>query len=137
MTSLLDLPQVPMVYPDQTPWYDVSSYLKNGWTKPTSFSSPFAFWAKVDANEVTFYLRTRQGQSRYLTDALPDELRPPGDRIFSGFMSVEGSVSLLIRASGACELYAPGRASHPNYADLTDGTLSNVIFEGHYVRKVS
>lgn len=135
MSSIYNLPQVPLVYPEQNPWYDVSSYLINGWTKPSNFGSPFAFWAKVEANEITFYLRTRQGQSKFLTDSLPDELLPPGDRIFGGFMSLEGSVSLLMRANGVCELYAPGRPTHPNYTDLTDGTLSNIVIEGHYVRK--
>ena len=135
MASLYDLPKVPLVYPEISPWYDLRSYLINDWHREEPTRKDFVFWAKLDGNMASFYLRTRHGTGKFLTDSLPDELLPAGDRIFNGFMSVEGNVGMLMRTSGRCEIYAPGRASHPIYGDLIDGNLLNLVFESSYVRK--
>lgn len=135
MASLYDLPKVPSPYPGINPWYDLRSYLINDWHREEPTRKAFVFWAKLEANEVSFYLRTRRGTGKFLTETLPDELLPPGDRIFNGFMSVEGNVGLLMRTSGRCQIYAPGRASHPIYGDLIDGELLNLVFESTYVRR--
>lgn len=113
MSSIYDFPKMPMPYPEQNPWYDLSSLVLNNWAAdPVSFP----FMAKIDGNEISIYIRTRRGTDRFITSDLPDEIIPAGDRVFGAYAAAPGDIAFWMR---------------------TDGSLSNYVVESTYLRRAS
>lgn len=126
--STIELPLVPQPYPGMKPWVDLGGYVVNGWA---AGAGNFVLWGSVDGNLARLYLRTRRGTDRTITDSLPPEFRPPGQRVFNAFSARGERVGILLESSGQIQIYAPGQS----YADLIDGTLSNLVVDASYLRR--
>lgn len=130
MSSIYDFPKMPMPYPEQNPWYDLSSLVLNGWAADPK---DFPFMAKIDGNEISIYLRTRRGTDRFITSELPDEIIPAGDRVFGAYAAAPGDIAFWMRTDGRTQIFS----ITGSYATLTDGSLSNYVVESTYLRRAS
>lgn len=129
MSSIYDFPKVASPYPEISPWYDLSSLVVNGWA---SDPRSFPFMAKIEANEISIYLRTRYGTDRFIVNELPQELVPSGDRVFNAFAASDtDAFACLIRQDGRLQIMA----ASGNYSTVTDGSLLNFVAEVTYLRR--
>ncbi|MFJ2618153.1 hypothetical protein [Glutamicibacter sp. NPDC087344] len=129
MSSIYDFPKVDSPYPDKTTWYDLSSLTVNGWAGD---GRTFVFLAKVEDNQVSFYLRTRRGTSNVIIDDLPTELRPPFQMVFNAYLAIsESGYACLITPEGRLQIWVSGN----DYSRVADGNLLNFVAESTYARR--
>ncbi|TAP26869.1 hypothetical protein [Arthrobacter sp. S41] len=130
MSSIYDFPKVPSPYPDKTPWYDLSSLTVNGWAGD---GRTFVFLAKIEDNQISFYLRTRYGTSNVVVTDLPTELRPPFQLVFNAYLAInESGYSCLFTPDGKVQIWVSGN----DYSRVANGSLLNLVVESTYARRV-
>ncbi len=128
MSSIYDFPKAPAPYPEINPWYDLSSLIVNGWE---SHSSWFPFRAKVEGNEVHFYLRTRRGTSETVIEGLPEEFGSGGDAVFNAYAGFAGDVAFVLNGA-----LGTGRVitATGDKNKLSGGALTNLVVESSFLR---
>lgn len=128
MASLYDFPKVPAPYPEINPWHDLSSLIINNWE---SHSMWFPFRAKIEGNEISFYLRTRRGTDPVVIQGLPDEFGKGGDVVFNAYAGFAGDVAFVLNGAAGTGrvITATGDSSK-----LSGGNLYNLVVESTYLR---
>lgn len=129
MSSIYDFPKVTSPYPENTPWYDLSSLIVNDWEAD---NGAFVFYAKLEANDVHIYLRTRRGTNNVVILGMPVEIRPKYQTVMNPYLAInEAGYAFLVNTGGSAQIWVSGN----DYSRVANGSLLNLVVESTYARR--